>query len=169
MKLCLPVFMGLSLLISLVSAAQDFEVPQSLPSTKEEFVKSEKDMIAAAKWLENTAVGTDMDKRVKVNAWVIGWIINSPTVTIDVSSSFVKLFEKNPQLNAVWMANYSRYVLENNYSTDQVKAHVAGLKAVINCYNLGGDVKKDKTLTKVIDKDKEGKLEDWVRDAVKGK
>jgi hypothetical protein len=90
---------ALPLLICFVSTAQDFEVPQSLPSTKEEFVKSEKDMIAAAKWLENTGVGTDRDKRVKVNAWVIGWIINSPTVTIEVSYSFVKLFEKNPQLN----------------------------------------------------------------------
>ena len=68
MKFSLLALSGLSLLISFVSNAQDFEVPQDLPSTKEEFIKSEKDVITAAKWLENTAVGTDMDKRIKVNA-----------------------------------------------------------------------------------------------------
>jgi hypothetical protein len=149
--------------------AQNFEVPGTVPSTKEEFVSSEKDMIAAAKWLEATPVGTDMDKRVQVNAWALAWIINSPTVTIEITSPFVKLFDKNPHLNVVWMAGYSRYVLENNYSKDKVKAHTEGLKAVIACYNLGGDLKKDKALTKIIDADKEGKLEDWVTNAVNAK
>ena len=35
--------------------------------------------------------------------------------------------------------------------------------------NLGGDIKKDKALSKLIDADKEGKLEDWVRDALAAK
>jgi hypothetical protein len=37
---------------------------------------------------------------------------------------------------------------------------MASIKSVIACYNLGGDVRKDKLHTKVIDADKEGKLED---------
>jgi hypothetical protein len=60
-------------------------------------------------------------------------------------------------------------VLENSYSTDKIKAHVAGLKSVIACYNLGGEVKKDKAITKLIDADKEGKLEDWVKEALEKK
>lgn len=169
MKLKLCALLALSLLISFVTNAQDFEVPAELPSTKEQFANSEKDMIAAAKWLESTAIGTQQDKRDKINAWTITWIINSPSVTLEVHKAFVDLFDKNPQLNAVWMANYARYVLENGYSKDQVKAHVAALKAVINCYNLGGDLKKDKSLSKMIEKDKEGKLEEWVKDALSGK
>ncbi len=169
MKFRLIALAGFSLFLSFVSYAQDFEVPAETPSTKEEFAKTEKDMIAAARWLENTAVGTDMDKRIKVNAWVLAWIINSPTVTLEIHADFVKLFDKNPQLNIVWMANYARYVLENSYSTDKVKAHLAGLKSVIHCYNLSGDIKKDKSLSKLIDKDKEGKLEDWVKEAIKSK
>lgn len=148
--------------------AQDFD-PGDLPSTKEEFIKTEKDLINAAKWLENTPVGTQMDKRKRVNAYAIAWIINSPTVTVEVRSSILKLFDKNPQLNAVYLAGYARYCLENNYSKDQLKANMGGIKAVINCYNLGGDVKKDKTLTKVIEKDKEGKLEEWVQEAMDSK
>jgi hypothetical protein len=169
MKMNLPALLVLPFFVAFGASAQDFDVPAELPSTKEEFTNSEKDMIAAAKWLEATAMGSQMDKRVKVNAWVIGWIINSPSVTLEIHSDFVDLFDKNPHLNAVWMANYARYVLENNYSKDQVQAHVAALKSVISCYNLGGDLKKDKSLAKLIEKDKEGKLEDWVKDALGSK
>jgi len=169
MRMYLRALLILSLFIAFGANAQDFEVPSDLPSTKEEFANSEKDMIAAAKWLEATAMGSQMDKRIKVNAWVIGWIINSPSVTLEIHSDFVDLFDKNPHLNTVWMANYARYILENNYSKDQVQAHVAALRSVINCYNLGGDLKKDKSLAKLIEKDKEGKLEDWVKDALGSK
>ena len=67
----------------------------------------------------------------------------------------------------VYMGGFARYVLENKYSTDSLQANVAGVKSVIACYNLGGDLKKNKDLAKVIDVDKEGKLEDWVREAMK--
>ena len=155
--------------LSILSSAQNFEVPASVPSTKEEFISSEKDMIAAAKWLETTPVGTDMDKRSKVNTYVIAWITNSPTVTVEIKESVIKPFDKNPQLLGVYMAGYSRYCLENNYSKDQLQCNIAGLKSAINCCNLGGDIKKDKTLVKLIDADKEGKLEDWARDAMGSK
>jgi hypothetical protein len=155
------------LFISLPAQSQDFEVPESVPSTKEDFIKSEKDVINAAKWLESTPIGQQMAKRKAINAWVINWIINSPTVTVNLKMPVVKLFDKNPELNAVYMAAYSRFCLENNYSKDEVKANVAAIKAVINCYNLGGDVKKNKALTAVMDKDKEGKLEEWVTENIR--
>jgi hypothetical protein len=154
---------------SIISSAQSFEVPANVPSTKEEFINSEKDMIAAAKWLETNPVGTDMDKRTKVNTYIIAWITNSPTVTVELRESIFKPFDKNPQLLSVYMAGYSRYCLENNYSKDQLQCNLAGLKSAINCYNLGGDIKKDKALTKLVDADKEGKLEDWVKDALGSK
>lgn len=165
----LSILLGIFLLFSAISNAQEVEIPSKQPSTKEEFVSSEKDVIAVAKWLAETQIGTQTEQRTKANAWVIAWLINSPTVSITINSAFIKLFEKNAQLNAVWMANYARYVLENNYSKDEVKAHVFALKAVIACYNLGGDIKKDKALSKMMDADKDGKLEDWVKEALNSK
>ena len=159
-------FIVLLLSISINSIAQ---APEKLPGTKEEFVSSEKDFISAVKWLETTAIGKDMDARVKTNAWVLAWLTNSPTVTIEVRSSILKIFDKNPQLMLVFMGGYGRYCLENNYSKDDFKCNLAGIKAAISCYNLGGDVKKDKNLTKVIEKDGEGKLEEWLQDAMKAK
>ena len=67
------------------------------------------------------------------------------------------------------MAGYTRYCLENNYSKDQLQSNIAGFKSVINCYNLGGDVKTDKALNKLIDASKEGKLEDWVKEVMNSK
>jgi hypothetical protein len=161
-------YLFFALLLS-VSIAVTAQVPEKLPATKEEFISSEKDFINAAKWLETTAIGTDMDTRMKVNAWVLAWLTNSPTVTVEVRSSILKAFDKNAQLSLVFMAAYGRYCLENNYSKEEVKCNTAGIKAVINCYNLGGAVKNDKGLNKVIEKDKEGKLEEWVKDAMKAK
>ena len=155
-----------STFISLKLAAQDYTVPE-LPSTKKEFVKSEPEFINAINWLEKTVIGPNMNNRLKVNLYVIAWITNSPTVTVQVRSSILSAFDKNAQLLAVFLGGYARYCLQNNYSTDELKCNTAGLKAVINCYNLGGDLKKDKTLLKLIDLDKEGKLEDWVKDAMK--
>ena len=44
--------------------------------------------------------------------------------------------------------------------------HKTAIQAAINCYNLGCDVKKNKDLNKVIDADKEGKPEDWVKKTI---
>jgi hypothetical protein len=160
------ILIGFLLLISFNSFAQDYEAPSSPLSTKENYVTSEKDVIAADKWLEATPIGQQMDKRKQVNAWVMMWITGSPTVTINMREPIIKPFEKNPDLMLVFLAGYARYSLENNYSKDEIQSTVAGLRSVIKCYNSGGDVKKDKALSKVIDADKNGNLEDWVKEAM---
>jgi hypothetical protein len=83
-----------------------------------------------------------------------------------MASGIMKGFDKNAQLLAVFMGGYARYCLQNNYSKDELKCNMAGIRAVINCYNLGGDLKKDKAILKIIDKDKDGKLEEWVQEAM---
>ena len=145
------------------SKAQDFELPKEVSlETKEDYARYEKDIIAAAKWLEATPIGSQADKRVQVNAFVLKWLAGSPSVTVELDGLAAKIAEKNADLLGVFLASYSRYVLENNYSSDKVKAYTAAVKSVINTYNLGGDVKKNKDLLKAIAKDKEGKLEAWV-------
>lgn len=155
------------LLLIFSTQAQNFIVPANLPATKEEFLQSENDFINTAKWLENTPIGSDMETRTKANAYIIVWLTNSPTVTIELGKSILKIFDNNPQLMSVYMAGYARYVIENNYSKDKLKANTAGIKAAINCYHLGGEVKKNKTLNKAIDADKKNMLEDWVNEIMK--
>jgi len=149
--------------LNLVSFAQDLEIPE-LPEKKEEFAATEKFIIQAANWLEKTPVGKDMEQRTRINAFVVAWLTGSPSVSITVGSMSTDLSEKNPQLFAMFMAGYARYVLENNYSKDELKANTAAVKSMINLYNLGGDVKKNKVLQKAIDADKAGTLEAWVKE-----
>ena len=157
------------LLLSLVCNSQVYNVPQNQPSTKEEFLKSEPDFIKASNWLESTAIDKESYSRKKTNAWVIVWITNSPTVTVNMHANVLKPFDKNPDLLAVFMAGYARYVIENNYDKDDFNGNLAGIKSAIKCANLGGDLKKDKNLASLIDSEKSGKLEEWLKNALEEK
>lgn len=169
MKLKSALLFSAFLLASVFSvSAQSFDLPTNVSfKTKEDFSGYEKDIIAAAKWLEATPVGQENEKRVLVNAFVLQWLTGSPAVTMEINKFAMDVTDKNPMLNMMLIAGYVRWVLENNYSTDKIKAYTAGVHSVINLYNLGGEVKKNKKLTTAIEKDKEGKLEDWVADNLK--
>ena len=59
------------------SSGQDVIVPNVELKTKEDFVKTEKNIVAASNWLETTQLGKEMDKRTKINAFVLMWSSNS--------------------------------------------------------------------------------------------
>lgn len=164
-RLYAPFLLCMATLFTTAAFAQDFEAPvDATLDTKEDYVKYEKDVIKAAKWLESTPILKDDPKRTLVNLFVLKWITGSPTVTVTMRPVALDLVDKNPQLLTVFMASYTRYVLENNYSKDDLKGYLAGIKSIINLYNLGGDIKKDKDLQKVIEADKAGTLEDWLKE-----
>ena len=148
--------------------AQDFIVPDKMEfKTKEDFVKTEKDIINASKWLELTPLGKEMDKRTRINAFVLMWVTNSPTVDIGINKLCTDLSDKNSHLIAVFLASYCRFVLENYYSTDNLKGCTAGIRGMINCYSLGGDIKRNKLLEKAAGAETDGRLEEWVKENMK--
>jgi hypothetical protein len=130
---------------------------------------AEKSVVYASQWLESNPVGSYPDKRKEISRFVIMYALNTSTVTVTSYGPIINLFDKNSDLNTVWIAGYCSYVISHSYSKDELQANLAGLKSVIKCYNLGGDFKKDKDLAKMLDADKEGKLEDWVKEAIKEK
>ena len=60
------------------------------------------------------------------------------------------------------MGGWTKYCLENNYSTDKVKSNLAGVKSAIKVYKKGTSMKKDKAMEKIIELDDKGELEKWV-------
>ncbi|MCX8020964.1 MAG: hypothetical protein N2747_10770 [Chitinophagaceae bacterium] len=146
--------------------AQEFELPDINPDSKEFCDRTEKYMIDAAVWLEQTPIGKQTEKRKIINAWVLAWLTHSASVTIVLHKFVTEIFDKNPDLLFVYMAGYARYCLEN-HTKDALPAHVAGIKSAIHCYTSGGEIKRNKALEKVIQKDKEGKLAEWVADEIK--
>jgi len=148
--------------ISSVTFAQTSELLDQLPNTKEEFVASEKKVISTINWLEDTPLDQNTDKRKSQYALLVGWLTNSPTVTIEINSRVLTFTKKNSDLLLIFMGGWTKYCLENNYSSDNLKGNIAGIKSAIKVYKKDIGMKKDKAMDKIIALDEKGELEKWV-------
>jgi hypothetical protein len=145
--------------------AQDFEVPSPYVFKKaEDYKQYEKDIIAAEKWLEATPFNEQVEKRKEVSAFVMKWIAGSPTVYVMVNKEATDLCEKNPNLLMIFMAACSRYVLENNYSTDVKGKYKFAIERMIEVYKNNKGVEKDKRMDKLVKAQDSGKLDQWLKD-----
>jgi hypothetical protein len=150
--------------LSFTVFSQDEKMLDSIPQTKEEFVRSEKAVINTINWLENTPVDQQTDLRNLRKAQVVAWITKSPTVTIEVNANVVDFFKKNPELLIIFMGGWTRYSLEHAYSSDPVQCNRAGIESAIRVYKMGIGMKKDKEMEKLADMETKGTLEQWIKD-----
>lgn len=157
------------LMLSTRSFSQNGALLDSLPTTKEGFIKSEPALINTIDWLENTPLNEQADKRKLLNATFVAWVVNSPTVTIEVNSKVAPLAKKNPDLLIIFMGGWAKYSLQNNYSNDAVQCNLAGLKSVIKVYQMGIGIKKDKDIDKLVDLNSKNELESWIRSQLQQK
>ena len=148
---------------AIISQAQQAELLNELPQTKEQFIASEKNVLATIQWLEATPAKTEEEKRKEQYARLLAWITNSPTVTIEVNEKVLPFTRKNSELLFMFMAGWIRYSLQNNYSKDQVQGTLAGIRCAAKVYKAG-ELKKDKEMQKLIDLDAKGELENWVKE-----
>ena len=150
----------LCLLVSIAANAQtDGLLQNPLPATKDEFTASEPKVIGTANFLESTPINDAW--RVQA-ALLMGWLTNSPEVTIEVDAKTMTFAKKNPELLLVFMGGWTRYVLQNGYSKDKVQGNLAGIRSAIKAYKAGNGLKKDKEVDKLIKLDDSGGLEAWV-------
>ena len=119
-------------------------------------------MIATVNWLENTPLDQEADKRQIQKALLIAWITNAPTVTLEINASVLTFTKKNSELIVFFMGGWTKYSLENNYSTDSIKCNMAGITSAIKVYKKGIGLKKDKEMEKLIELEDKGELEKWV-------
>jgi len=143
--------------------AQEDELLTDIPKTKEEFIASEKKLLATINWLEKTPLNEQEAKRKQLNAIVTAWIINSPTVSLEVSAKTMPSSDKNKEMVIFFMAGWTRYSLENNYSKDVLQGTIAGLKTALGVYKNNPGIKKDKALDKLAAIDEKNELEAWVK------
>lgn len=157
-KLTLATFFVVSVL---ASKAQEPELLSNIPQTKEAFVASEKAVLATVNWLENTPVKTDEEKHRQQYTLLTAWITNSPTVTLEINADLLTFTKKNSELLMMFLAGWTRYALQNNYSKDAVPGSIAGIRCAAKVYKAGG-LKTDKEMQKLIELDEKGELEKWV-------
>lgn len=147
-------------------AQTDFELPDNIKlKSKEDYSKYESDFINAAKWLEETDLNKETEKRQKVNAFVIEYVSGSPTITIEISSQIGKLYEDNPQLLAIYLASYGRHSLENKDAT-KFTSTKAAVVSMMNVYKKGIKISKNKEMDKII-KLSDEKLDDYIKTKLK--
>lgn len=160
-------------LICFIFAASAFAQELTVPpldgmKTEADYNKYEKDVIACANWLEETPLNKDREKRVQANAFIMKWVTGSSNVTIGLDANVMStLADKNEQLLVLFISGWARYSLQNNYSKDNQKGYLEGLKSLINVYKKGIDIKKDKDVEKFVEMDEKGQLEAWVKENVK--
>lgn len=145
-----------------------FEVPQDLElKTKEDFSKYETAMIDAAKWLEETDLNKEEDKRKQVNFFVLQWVSGSPTVSVELTQQLSKIYGKNVHLLGVYLASFSRNYIENKTTATQFSATKAGLISIMNVYKKGIEISKNKEMDKLIKLTADNKLDDYINEKFK--
>jgi hypothetical protein len=149
---------------NIASRAQtSFEVPSNVVlEAKEDYAKYETAVVDAAKWLEETDLGKEPDKRLEVNAFVLQWVSGSPTVSVEINEHLSKIYGKNIQLIGVYLASYSRHYIENKGTATKASATKAALTSMMNVYKKGISIKKSKEMDKLIKQAEEGKLDEYV-------
>ena len=158
----LILFIGLGAYIN----AQDLLT--TVPQKAEDYKPMEPNVIATVNWLETTPVDKEVAKRSEQSKLLIQWIMGSPTVSVALNAYIMDYCEKNKELFTTFMGGWTRYVLENNYSTDELQGNLAGIRSMIKVYKAGG-LKKDKKMQELVDMDANGKLEAWVKEKIKAK
>lgn len=134
-----------------LAAQSTFKIPNLPMKVADDYAKHEPYIVEAAKWLESTPIGREAQKRKEVNAYVLMWLTGTPTVSLTMGEKLMSYMEKNPDLLCVYMASYSRNVIENPDTYTESTATEAGLKSMIKVYeNSSSEVKKDKLMEKLV-------------------
>lgn len=155
-------------LILMVEQGLAQDLLSSLPKTEQEFKATEPQVLATIAWLEKTPFDTEESKRKEQMMLLMGWVTNSPTVTIEINGDILTFTKKHPALLLTFFGGWTKFCLENEYSTDAVKGTLNGLKRVIAVYkNLG--LKKDKEVEKLVALEEKGELENWVKSKLEKK
>jgi hypothetical protein len=148
--------------ISVVSAQSDFELPADVSlKSKDDYAKHENTFVGAARWLEETDLNVQEDKRQRLNAFVIQYLTGSPTVHVQISEAVTKLYGKNEQLLAIFLASYGRHVIENK-GADNLMIIKGAITSMMNVYKKGINISKSKEMEKVM-KLTDAALDDYIR------
>lgn len=101
-------------------SAQDYAVPQNYKlEDKEDYATYEPQVKETIDWLLQTPLGKNGTKRKEANTFLMAWLSGSPTVSININADFI-FFKTNPELLMIFIAGWTKYSLENDYSKDQL-------------------------------------------------
>lgn len=163
-------FLLVSFVCSLFSvhAQSSFELPANIQlNAKDDYAKYEQTIIDAANWLETTDMDKDAAKRKSVDAFVVHWTTGAPSVTIDIGETLYTITKGNPELLALYLASYSRYVLQNKSTAGKFSATHAALVSIITVYKKGIAVARNRDMEKLVKLMAGDKLDTYIEENFK--
>ncbi|MBX7044686.1 MAG: hypothetical protein K1X86_02520 [Ignavibacteria bacterium] len=131
--------------------------------TQEDYEKMIPNILKGIEWLETTPVTKDTTLRKEINAYVLVFAAGYHGITISIRGYLTEYSEANPQLLMAFIAGAVKYELATKDKENEVKINAAGLKSILNLYNLGG-IKKNDAIDTLIEKEKTGKLDEFIRE-----
>lgn len=151
------------LLVSFSASAQSYDVPKNyVLKTRDDYAKYEPDVIKTADWLQQTRWKAQVQKTEEANQFLLKWAKGTPAVTIRLIEAVMNLSDRNPQLGFIYMAQYSKYVLEHKQGFDINNANIVAVRALIAKYSAEPLHKPDEDIEHLIELDNRGELNDWV-------
>ena len=154
--LILLLFLGINLM------AQEIEIPNDIKLETEADYKANEDLVLESiEWIQNTPVAFNPTKRQEVNRFLILWITGTPSVTIELLDGIVPL--DCSECLIPFLAGWTKYSLENNYSKNKVEGALAGLEQSIAFYEKNkADLGKNKEMEKLIKRQQKRTLRKFV-------
>jgi hypothetical protein len=163
MKKIIRTVLLLTMLTGLKASAQNYEAPTDYHFKKyEDYIRYETDVIKTADWLMRTHWGAEPYKMEAATQFILQWSQGTPDVVIELKQAIMDLSDTNPQLGFIYMSQFSKYAIQHKTGFNKTLANLAALKAVIEKYNMEPTHKRDNDVEKLIDIDKDGKLEYWI-------
>ena len=149
-------------------AQTPYDAPENpVLNSKDDYSKYEADVINAAKWLEDTDLDKETDKRQRVNAFLVKWVTGSPTVNVSIDESITRIVDRNPELLSIYIASYSRNVLENKASPNNFLAIKAGVLSVVKVYKKGIGVTRNRQLDRLAKMEQDSQVEEYILNMMK--
>nr|WP_294943590.1 hypothetical protein [uncultured Mucilaginibacter sp.] len=159
----IQVFLLLLLTTGVDAYAQSFEVPKNYVfKTRDDYSRYETDIIKTADWLQQTPWKAQPQKTEEADQFLLKWAKGTPAVTIKLIEAVMNLSDRNPQLGFIYMAQYSKYVLEHKQGFDINNANIVAVRALIAKYKAEPLHKPDEDIEHLIELDSKGELNDWV-------
>ncbi len=157
-KVILVLFIALSTGLN----SQSIEIPANVQlNSKEDYKKQEALVLKAIDWIQNTNLDKDIEKRKDVNAFLMKWMMGSPSVSIELIGGVVPLDCKECLMS--FLAGWTKYSLENDYSKNKIEGALSGTNRMIDFYQKNEKFLENSTdIKKLIKKKKKKKLRKYL-------
>jgi len=135
--------------------------------TKEDYIKYEEKFIDDYKWLINTPLGKDQQKRKEKNAFILQWVSGCPYIHVDISEKIVT-YPKCGECLMIFLGGWADYAIKTKEYDNKYKGNLIGTESVINFYKKNKSIiGKNKGVEKLIKLQDQKKLNDYIKSNTK--